>query len=110
MLGLYPENPGSGNLLLTSPGFPRAAIHLPSGKTITISAAGASPTTFYAQSLSVNGKAHDKLYVPFGVLARGATLTWTLGSTPSDWGSAPQDAPPSYRAGRPGRRLTQDLA
>ncbi|HET9898812.1 MAG TPA: GH92 family glycosyl hydrolase [Streptosporangiaceae bacterium] len=99
MLGLYPENPGRGNLLFASPGFPSESIHLPSGKTIAITAPGASPTTFYVQSLTINGKADSNLYVPFGLLARGATLAWTLGAAPSAWGSAPADAPPSYRAG-----------
>ncbi len=99
MLGMYPENPGSGTLVLASPGFPSESIRLPSGKVIAISAPGASPTTFYVQSLSVNGAADSKLYVPFSVLARGATLTWTLGTTQSTWGSAPEDSPPSYRTG-----------
>ncbi len=99
MLGLYPENPGSGNLVFASPGFPRESIQLPSGKVIAISAPGASPTTFYVQSLSINGTADSKLYVPFSTLARGTTLTWTLGTAQSTWASAPADAPPSYRAG-----------
>jgi hypothetical protein len=37
--------------------------------------------------------------VPFSTLAAGATLDWTLGTSPSTWGNAPQDAPPSYRRG-----------
>src|SRR5262249_20959995 len=42
---------------------------------------------------------YHKLYVPFSTLAAGATLDWTLGTSPSTWGNAPQDAPPSYRGG-----------
>jgi predicted alpha-1,2-mannosidase len=99
MLGLYPENSGSDNLLLSSPGFPHAAISLPDGKTITINAPGASPTEFYAKSLSINGQPDSKLYAPYSQLSQGATLDWTLGTSPTSWGSAPQDAPPSYTAG-----------
>ncbi len=98
MLGMYPENPGSDNVVFASPGFPDVVINLPSGKTITISAHGASPTTFYVSSLTINGTAYDKLDVPFGTLAQGATMDWTLTRKPTSWASAPQDAPPSYRA------------
>ncbi len=99
MLGLYPENPGTGTLVFASPGFPYMAIHLPGGKTITIRAPGASPWRFYVRSLTINGKAQAKLYVPFATLAAGATLDWTMAKTPTPWGSAAKDAPPSYRGG-----------
>jgi predicted alpha-1,2-mannosidase len=96
MLGIYPENPGSGNLVFASPGFPHAKITLPSGKTITSTAPGASPTKFYVDSLRLNGTADSKLYVPYATLAKGATLDWTLGTKATAWGSAATDAPPSY--------------
>ena len=99
MLGLYPENPGSDGLVLASPGFPRAVIQLPSGSKITISAPGASVSRFYVSGLTINGAADTSLYVPFSSLALGATLDWTLSATPTSWGSAPQDAPPSYPPG-----------
>jgi len=99
MLGFYPENPGSDGLVLASPGFPKAVIQLPSGNRITISAPGASVSRFYASGLTINGTADTSLYVPFSSLAPGATLDWTLSGTPTSWGSAPQDAPPSYPAG-----------
>ena len=38
MLGLYPENSGSDNLVFASPGFPHAGISLPNGRTISIDA------------------------------------------------------------------------
>jgi predicted alpha-1,2-mannosidase len=96
MLGLYPENPGSGNLVLTSPGFPHAVVSLPDGKTITISAPGASTTQYYVKSLTINGTADNSLYVPFSALDQGATMNWDLGTSPTTWGSAAADAPPSY--------------
>ena len=99
MLGLYPENPGSDGLVLASPGFPRAVIQLASGSKITISAPGAAASRFYVSGLTINGTADTSLYVPFSSLAPGATLDWTLSGTPTSWGSAPQDAPPSYPPG-----------
>ena len=96
MLGMYPENSGGGNLLLNGPGFPHETITLPSGKTITINAPGASPTTFYVDSLKINGSSYNKLYIPFSTLASGSTMNWTLGTSATSWGSAAADAPPSY--------------
>jgi hypothetical protein len=96
MLGMYPENAGSGNLVFSSPGFPKTVITLPSGKTITSTATGASPTKYYVSGLKLNGSSYSKLYVPFSTLAKGSTLTWTMSTSPGTWGSAAADAPPSY--------------
>lgn len=96
MLGMYPENPGSDNLVFTGPGFPQAIITLPNGNEINIKAPGASPTTFYVNSLKINGQTDNNLYVPFGTLAKGANLSYSMGTSPTSWGSAPQDAPPSF--------------
>jgi predicted alpha-1,2-mannosidase len=99
MLGMYPENSGSDNLVFSGPHFPHAAISLANGNTITINAPAVSASNFYVQNLKLNGNEDQQLYVPFSTLAKGATLDWTMGSTPSGWGNAPQDAPPSYTAG-----------
>jgi predicted alpha-1,2-mannosidase len=99
MLGLYPENSGTGTLLVNSPGFPHAVISLPGGKTITINAPGASPSEYYVANLKLDGSPYHKLYVPYSTLAQGATLDWTLSTQPTTWGTAPADAPPSYTAG-----------
>ncbi|MBS2963113.1 GH92 family glycosyl hydrolase [Actinocrinis puniceicyclus] len=96
MLGMYPENPGSGNLVFASPGFPSATVNLPNGKKVSITAPGASPTDFYVKALKLNGRAYNKLYTSFSTLSRGATLAWTLSKTPTGWGTAAADAPPSY--------------
>ncbi|HWF80061.1 MAG TPA: GH92 family glycosyl hydrolase [Streptosporangiaceae bacterium] len=97
MLGMYPENPGSGNLVFASPGFPHVIITLPYGSTITINAPGASVDKFYVKALTITGTKYSKLYVPFNQLSGGATLNWTLANRPTSWGTATADAPPSYR-------------
>jgi predicted alpha-1,2-mannosidase len=99
MLGLYPENSGSDNLLLNGPGFPHAEISLPNGRTIVINAPGASPTDFYVKSLTINGRPDSRLYVPYSQLSQGAVLNYGMSTSPTSWGSAPWDAPPSYTAG-----------
>jgi len=98
MLGLYPENPGDGTLLLNSPGFPNEQITLSNGKAITINAPHAS-SEYYVSSLKINGTPDQKLYTSYSALSNGATLDWTLSSKATTWGSAPQDAPPSNTSG-----------
>jgi predicted alpha-1,2-mannosidase len=99
MLGMYPENPGRGTLVFASPGFPQETIHLGNGRWIHINAPGASPSTYYVQSLTLNGAPHASPWVNYSRLARGVTLNWTLGSEPTTWGSSPAAAPPSYSNG-----------
>jgi predicted alpha-1,2-mannosidase len=99
MLGFYPENSGSDNLLLNGPGFPHAVINLPNGRTIVINAQGASPTDFYVKSLTIDGRPDSRLYVPYSQLSQGAVLNYGMSTSPTSWGSAPWDAPPSYSAG-----------
>ncbi len=95
-IGLYPENPGSDLLLLTSPAFNNVKIQPPNGPASSISARGAASGEFYVKGLTINGKRDSKLYTSFNALAKGATLTWTLARHPSSWGSAKADVPPSY--------------
>ena len=99
MLGMYPENSGRGTLVFGSPGFPHAIVHLANGNTINIKAPGASPSTYYVNSLKLNGQPYSKLSVDYSTLQAGATLDWSLGTTPTSWGTAAADAPPSYSAG-----------
>ena len=96
MLGMYPENPGSGNLVFASPGFPLVVIHPGHGGTITIRAPGASASRYYVRSLRINGRPDRRLYVPWAAIAHGGRLRWSLGTSATRWGSAPGNAPPSY--------------
>lgn len=98
-LGMYPELPGSDILVLGSPLFPKAIIHLETGN-ITITANGAAKDIPYVKSLTVNGQAWDKPWLRFSDISNGATLAYDLSATPDmSWGSSPSDAPPSYDGG-----------
>ena len=66
---------------------------------LTAFAPAAWATEYYVSNLKINGSPYSKLYVPFSTLSKGATLDWTLGTKPTAWGTAPQDAPPSYTGG-----------
>jgi predicted alpha-1,2-mannosidase len=98
-LGLYPEIPGVGDLVIGSPLFPQITLHLAHGE-VTITAPGASDTTPYVQSLTVDCQPYSKPWLPLAAIAKGATLQFTLGTTPnSAWGADRADAPPSFAIG-----------
>jgi predicted alpha-1,2-mannosidase len=99
-LGMYPQVPSRAELVLSAPVFPFAAVHTGLGKTITVKAPQASTKNIYVQGLKVNGESSAKPWVPASFTAHGGTLDYTLGSTPDTaWGSARNDAPPSFRDG-----------
>ncbi|MEV4754350.1 GH92 family glycosyl hydrolase [Micromonospora sp. NPDC049559] len=99
-LGLYPQIPSRADLVLSTPLFPRAVVHTGTGATITINAPGASAGNRYIQSLRVDGKPSSKTWVPASFVTGGGTLDYVLGAKPNtSWGSAPSDAPPSFRDG-----------
>src|ERR1019366_929129 len=56
-IGLYPETPGRGELVLASPLFPHITMTLGSGRSVVISAPGATPATPYVQGLDIGGLA-----------------------------------------------------
>jgi predicted alpha-1,2-mannosidase len=108
-LGLYPEAPGRAELVTGSPLFPHIVVTRPNGKTITIDAPGASASTYYVQSLKVNGTATSKPWLPESFVATGGRLDFALAATPNTaWGSAPADAPPSFRDGEVAFRTAVD--
>jgi putative alpha-1,2-mannosidase len=95
-LGFYPVTPGSADLVFNSPLFTQEIIHLPSGATMTVNAPQAASSTFFVQSLKVNGTATTKNWIAASMWQNGVTLDFTLGTTASSWGSAAADAPPAY--------------
>lgn len=68
-------------------------MRLGNGRTWRIRAAGA-PNSSYVRSLSIDGRAHDTAWVAYDDIANGATLHFSMGSSPSQWGS--QKQPPSF--------------
>jgi putative alpha-1,2-mannosidase len=92
--------PGTADLALAAPRFPRAAVALPSGAVLAIRAAGAVPGAPYVQSAAWDGRPWDAAYAPPPALLSGGTLSFALGaSASSGWAAGPAAAPPSYGAG-----------
>ncbi|WP_307783565.1 GH92 family glycosyl hydrolase [Streptomyces spinoverrucosus] len=99
-LGMYPQVPGRAELVLASPLFPAVTVHRDGGRSITIKAPGADTDTRYVHALKVNGTPSSRAWLPESFVRDGGTLDYTLGDTPDrTWGAAPEDAPPSFRAG-----------
>ncbi len=95
-IGLYPEITATGGFVIGSPLFTSVALALPGGHTLQVSAPQASDSQPFVQSLSLNGDSTTSLWLPWSTVQNGATLDFTLGGSPSSWGSGLQDAPPSY--------------
>jgi predicted alpha-1,2-mannosidase len=95
-MGIYPEIPGVAGFVIGSPLFPSISLYLPGGHTLQVDAPAASDSQPYVEGLQVNGSATSSLWLPWAAVKGGATLEFTLGPSPSGWGSSPQDAPPSF--------------
>ncbi len=95
-MGIYPENLGTADVTLNAPLFTQVLIHLSNGNTLTINAPQASASNFFIQSLTVNGTSTTKTWLPGSMFTTGGTVNFTLGSSPSAWGTGAGDVPPSY--------------
>ncbi|MCV6976039.1 GH92 family glycosyl hydrolase [Mycobacterium bourgelatii] len=110
-LGLYPSIPGTPILTVNTPLFDRAVITLPTGRTIQISAPGASaPSRMkYISGLDVNGQRADKTYLPESIIRIGGEIRFTLSGFPDkSWATDQSAAPPSFGAGS--SALTANIA
>lgn len=99
-LGFYPETPGTTDLALGSPVFENTAIHLPSHKTLTISAPNAATGSPFIQSMTSNGASWAHAYLEPSLITTGGSASFALGTTANtSLASAPADAPPSDARG-----------
>jgi predicted alpha-1,2-mannosidase len=102
-LGLYPITPGTAILTVNTPLFDRAEIALSTGKSIRISAPGASNGLKYINGFSVDGKASDQTFLPDSIIRAGGDVAFSLSAVPNMvWGTAESSAPPSFGAGSSG--------
>jgi len=96
-LGFYPVCPAVNQYVLGAPLFPKATLHLPSGKDIVINAPQNSAQNRYVNQLTLNGKPYDKNYLTYEELLQGATLNFDMSATPNkSRGTQPADAPYSF--------------
>ena len=98
-LGLYPLQVGSTDLVIGSPLFDTATVHLADGADLVINAQGNSSENVYVQSLSIDGEPWTSTSIDSNLLTDGATLDFVMGAEPSAWGTGADDAPPSLTTG-----------
>lgn len=108
-LGMYPQAPGRSELVLASPLFPAVTVRRGNGAVIEVTAPGASAETRYVHGLAVDGAPTRRPWLSEEFVRRGGTLAYTLSGTPDPvWGSAREDAPPSFDVG-PARPVTGQI-
>jgi hypothetical protein len=99
-LGLYPTMSGANFYGITSPQFPGETVTVGDyagrqGGTLRLAAPSTSDADRYITGATLDGKPLRHTWVSQADIAHGATLAYTLSDTPGDWGTEPQDAPPS---------------
>lgn len=100
-MGLYPEVPGSSELLMSSPLFSQVHMSLGNGKRLLIRAPQASDSNIYVRSLSLNGKRYTKSWLPPSFVREGGVLNFQLSDKVNkSWGTATGDIPTSYGQGQ----------
>jgi hypothetical protein len=97
-MGMYPPTPGANTLALHGPLFPSILIDRPVGD-IQINGTNAGQGAQYVQSFSLNGGSTQRNWISYAEIANGATLAYTMGGSPSSWGTAAANVPPSFNDG-----------
>jgi len=99
-MGFYPVTPTVGEYAIGSPLFRHVRLTMPNGRTLTIEAENNGDANVYIQSVTLNGRPHDKTFLTRAALQAGGTLRFVMGPKPSGWGTAPSAAPFSMSAPR----------
>lgn len=96
-MGFYPVCPGTDQYILGTPYFKQVKLHLENGKTVTIAAPGNDDSKRYISTMTLNGKTYTKNYLTHEELLKGASISYTMGTTPNKQrGTKPTDSPYSF--------------
>ncbi|MYS18148.1 GH92 family glycosyl hydrolase [Streptomyces sp. SID4982] len=98
-IGVFPVQPGYDTWGLSTPVFDRVDLTLdrryyPHGA-LTITAPGTSADARYVRSARLDGGAYGRTYLTTGALRAHRSLSFTVGTEPSSWGTGPADGPPA---------------
>lgn len=95
-LGFYPAVPGVGGLVLGTPMFDKATLHLAGGRTLVVSKQG---NGIYVQKVALDGVDFAKSWLPIAKLHAGVNrLDFTVGPAPNMVrGTKIADRPPAFR-------------
>ena len=98
-MGFYPLQLGDGHYAVGSPLFTTMTVRMDNGHTLTINALDNSRENVYVTGLRVNGQERNASYIDHDEIAKGGTIDFEMGSTPSSWATGPDGAPPSITQG-----------
>ncbi|MCD6354729.1 MAG: GH92 family glycosyl hydrolase [Prolixibacteraceae bacterium] len=85
-MGFYPVNPAGGIYIIGSPLLEEVQIALENGNKFTMKANNLSDENIYIQSVSLNGKPWNNVWLNHDDIISGASLIFEMGNTPSEWG------------------------
>ena len=95
-IGFYPVCPGSPVYEIGSPIFRRITIRLGNGKDFIVVANNVSARNKYIQSAQLNGKPLNRAWFWHSEIANGGMLILEMADRPNlEWGTSPDNAPPS---------------
>lgn len=96
MMGFYPVTPGLPIYDLASPVFDRVTVRLHNGKTFHIVCLNNSKDNKYIQTIRLNGKPRNQVWLRHADIVGGGTLELQMGTVPNTkLGTASTDFPPS---------------
>ena len=95
-MGIYSLTPGHPSYILTSPEFESVKIHLPNGKTFSVTSAGVDKT--YVGSRTINGVPHTGTWISHEDVANGATIVNQMSDKPNERKIAEADLPHSAKS------------
>jgi predicted alpha-1,2-mannosidase len=91
-LGFYPVTPGSLEYVIGRPFVSRATLHLPNGKSFTVSAD--DPTKPYVGKVLLNGAPLDRAYIRHAEIMAGGELHFVMQARPNKSWATTQKARP----------------
>lgn len=95
-MGFYTVNPARPEYIIGSPLFRKVTLHLGNGKDFVVVAKHNSDENIYIQSATLNGRPLNHPWFSHADIINGGRLEFVMGNHPNkNWGSAPDDAPPS---------------
>jgi predicted alpha-1,2-mannosidase len=100
-LGFYPVAPASNQYVIGRPFVRRAVLHLPNGKTFTISADHLDAAHPYIGSVALNGKLLERVWIGHDEIMAGGELRFVMSAQPNkNWGTSTTARPYSMSAYR----------
>lgn len=111
-IGLYPTMSGGNFFVTTSPQFEQVRVQLgeygDQGGELTVSAPGTTDERRYITAATLNGEEWTKPWLRWADIRGGGTIAYDVSDQPGDWGTDPDDQPPSVVTAPPQVRRNLD--